>query len=167
MDGEGIEHTHATSGPLWTATKQMGPGYCHDAMDSQWNHWNWCKVVGLGSSLYFKLISTELENRQSKADFDHFMLSQGDHAVEWEHMVMAWEADHSKPDPYVVAKSGKYIFFYSLNRTDRVFAGLTEADMKLLLAIQEEELVTLGVPPLHEKWNVCVIIAGLGLKELQ
>ena len=50
----------------------------------------------------------------------------------------------------------------------RVFAGLTEADVKLLLAKQEEELVTLGVSPLHEKWNASVfIITGLGLEELQ
>ena len=54
-DGEGIEHTHAASGPLCAATKQMGPGYRHDAIDSQWNHWNWCKVVGLGKSLAYDI----------------------------------------------------------------------------------------------------------------
>lgn len=52
-DGEGIERTHAASGPLSAATKQMGPGYRHDAMDSQWNHWNWRKIVGLGKSCYW------------------------------------------------------------------------------------------------------------------
>lgn len=47
-DGKGIEQTHAASGPLCAATKQMGPGYRHDAMDAQWNFWNWRKIVGLG-----------------------------------------------------------------------------------------------------------------------
>lgn len=46
--------------------------------------------------------------------------------------------------------------------------GITEADVKLLLAQQEEELIAQGTPPVHERWNVSVfIIAGLGLEDLQ
>ena len=53
MDGEGIECTHTASGPLGTATKQMGPGYWHNTIDSQWNHWNWCKVVSVKTTLLY------------------------------------------------------------------------------------------------------------------
>ena len=70
--------------------------------------------LNLGSSLYSKLINAELESHESKSNFDHFTLSQGDCVVEWECMVVAWEADHSKPDPYIVAKSGKCIFLHNL-----------------------------------------------------
>lgn len=50
----------------------------------------------------------------------------------------------------------------------KVLVGLTEADVKLLLARQEEDLVAQGVPPLHDKWNASAfIVAGLGLEELQ
>ena len=96
------------------------------------------------------------------------MLSQGAHTVEWEQMVITWEADHSKPDPYVVVKSGKYQPLRNISYTDLITIGLTEADVKLLLAKQEEDLVSQGVPPLHEKWNASAfIIAGLGLEDLQ
>lgn len=47
-DGEGIERVHSMSGPICASTKQMGPGYRHDAMDANWLFWNWQKVVGMG-----------------------------------------------------------------------------------------------------------------------
>lgn len=60
----------------------------------------------LGQSLYIKLIKALLEARETKDDFARFTASQGEHVPEWERMVIAWEADHSQPDPYVVIKSG-------------------------------------------------------------
>lgn len=62
----------------------------------------------LGPSLYGKLIKAELASRECQADFERLTLSQGDRVSEWESMVIAWEVDHSQPDPYVVVKSGEY-----------------------------------------------------------
>ena len=49
-----IECTHATTGLLSGSTKQMGPGYCHDALDMHWQFWNWQKIVGLGKLITLK-----------------------------------------------------------------------------------------------------------------
>ena len=75
-------------------------------------------TINLGSLLYSKLINAELESHESKTNFYRFTLSQGDWVVEWERMVVAWEANHSKPDPYVVVKSGKCIFLHNFYRAD-------------------------------------------------
>ena len=65
-----------------------------------------------------------------------------------------------------MVKSGKYQPVQNISYTDLITIGLTEADVKLLLVKQEEDLVSQGVPPLHKKWNVSTfIIAGLGLEE--
>ena len=47
-DGEAIEHTHAIMGLLSGSTKQMGPGFCHDTLDTHWQFWNWQQIVGFG-----------------------------------------------------------------------------------------------------------------------
>ena len=83
-------------------------------------------------------------------------------------MVAAWEANHSKHDPYVVVKYGKYCYLLCCSYAHLIIVGLTEANVKLLLAKQEEVLVAQGTPPLHNKWNMSTfIIAGLGLEDLQ
>lgn len=48
-DGEGVERTHSNTGPVCNSTKQMGPGSRHDTMECHWAHWNWQKVVGMGT----------------------------------------------------------------------------------------------------------------------
>ena len=63
-------------------------------------------------------------------------------------MVAAWEADHSKHDPYVVVKYGKYCYLLCCSYAHLIIVGLTEANVKLLLAKQEEVLVAQGTPPL-------------------
>lgn len=48
-DGEGIERPWANTGPVATSTTEMGPGSRHDTLDDHWGHWNWQKLVGLGT----------------------------------------------------------------------------------------------------------------------
>ena len=31
------------------STKDQGPGFWSDAMDNKFGHWNWCKLVNLGT----------------------------------------------------------------------------------------------------------------------
>ena len=57
-DGEGIERTHSNTGPVCASTKQMGPGYRHDSLDWHWCHWNWQKIVGLGT--YYHLFASSI-----------------------------------------------------------------------------------------------------------
>lgn len=37
------------------STKDQGPGFWSDAMDDKLGHWNWCKLVHLGSCFSFVL----------------------------------------------------------------------------------------------------------------
>lgn len=59
-DGEGIERTHAATGPVCSSTRQMGPGNRHDALDAHWLFWNWQKIVGMGK---YPIYSTALSAR--------------------------------------------------------------------------------------------------------
>ena len=124
-DGEAIECTHATTGLLSGSTKQMGPGYRHDALDTHWQFWNWQKIVGLGklitlksscldlthhligSLLYKKLFAAYIAADEHEGHFKRFSDLQIRDIPEWEKMVKVWEKDHSQPNPYVVTKSGK------------------------------------------------------------
>ena len=169
------------SGTIGTGTKlSSSVSLCYCSI--MWPHW--CDFIqpaishlptvypyislALGSSLYMKLIKAKLASWECKADFDHFTLSQKYCATKWEQMVAAWEANHSKHDPYVVVKYGKYCYLLCCSYAHLIIVSLTEANIKLLLAKQEEVLVAQGTPPLHNKWNTSTfIIAGLGLEDLQ
>lgn len=49
-----------------------------------------------------------------------------------------------------------------------LLTGVTKADVKLLLAEHEAQLVAQGVPAVHETVNASAfIVAGLGLQEHQ
>ncbi|KDQ26060.1 hypothetical protein PLEOSDRAFT_169869 [Pleurotus ostreatus PC15] len=73
-DGEGIERDWAALNPVANSTKEMGPGGRHDTLDDHIAHHNWRKLAGLG---------------------DYRGVDQ---------MVMDWEVDKTKPNPYKVAK---------------------------------------------------------------
>ena len=46
--GENIESGWAHTNPAAVATREMGPGARHSALDSHWGGWNWRKITGLG-----------------------------------------------------------------------------------------------------------------------
>ncbi|KII87536.1 hypothetical protein PLICRDRAFT_113331, partial [Plicaturopsis crispa FD-325 SS-3] len=150
-DGEGIERAWANMGPVCTSTREMGPGSRHDTLDDHWGYWNWQKLVGLGKSLKKKLVSAIPERLKHQAAFDAFTESQNAADVaEWRAMVVDFEADGSKPNPYHLPKS-----------------GLTEADVRLNLAQHDAELAAAGAPSLHNVSPSGFIVAGLDLEEQQ
>ena len=46
--GENIESGWAHTNPAAVATREMGPGARHSALNSHWGGWNWRKVTGFG-----------------------------------------------------------------------------------------------------------------------
>lgn len=54
--GENIESGWAHVNPTAVATREMGAGARHSALDSHWGGWNWRKIVGLGK--YCSIVST-------------------------------------------------------------------------------------------------------------
>ena len=123
--GENIESGWAHTNPAVVATREMGPGARHSALDSHWGGWNWRKVTGFGEKYsdcptpYHKLTFTGvllLRNlreaqqmaEQCKAICDDFECQTDPGTVrEWQAMKRSWERDLSKPDPYkLVEKRG-------------------------------------------------------------
>ncbi|EEB90114.1 hypothetical protein MPER_11725, partial [Moniliophthora perniciosa FA553] len=85
-DGEGIERNWAGQGPISTSTMEMGPGSRHDTLDDHWAYWNWQKLVGLA--------------------FEVHSLNQASKISNWEKMILDFEQDATKPNPYELPKSG-------------------------------------------------------------
>lgn len=48
-DGEAPERGWAEINPIASSTKEMGPGYRRDTLDSHFNDYNWRKTINLGN----------------------------------------------------------------------------------------------------------------------
>jgi hypothetical protein len=49
-DSEGIERPWSNIGGIASSMRVMGPGARHDTIDCHWGHWNWQKLIHLGTS---------------------------------------------------------------------------------------------------------------------
>ncbi|KAJ6513582.1 hypothetical protein C8R47DRAFT_962737 [Mycena vitilis] len=149
-DGEGIERPWATIGAIATSTRVSGPGARHDMLDDHWNFWNWLKTIGLALILRRRLDAARLEQARQREAFTSFSVQQADRVPTWKEMVETFERDPSKTNPY----------------TSEV-KGLTEMEVRLQYAKEEEEDALRGVPSLHEVTPSGFITAGLDLEEQQ
>jgi hypothetical protein len=59
-----------------------------------------------GLTFYKKLVKALLEAKLTREEFERFSEQQPERIHEWEEMVVAWEGDHTQPNPYTVPKSG-------------------------------------------------------------
>jgi hypothetical protein len=107
----------------------MGPGARHSALDDSWGGWNWKKILGLGKSSQLSylhpsyLTSTgslfetnltkakEMASIQRKAANDFAATFPEDTIQQWKQMVQEWEANPSRPNPYVSNDRGMYFHF--------------------------------------------------------
>jgi len=103
------------------STKDQGPGYWSDAMDDKLSHWNWSKLVRLGT--YFYLLPSDIEYQhlmlivgpllakeylnavqQAKLHEEELGLINEDLPIAlvalWKAMITTWENDRSSPNPY-------------------------------------------------------------------
>ena len=105
----------------------------------------------VGHTLCRKLLVAVLERTRQQAAFKEFMESVGVANVQdWTVKLTAWEADKSKPNPYVCRVT-----------------GITEADVKQQLAGEEKQAEAEGAVPLHEVGCSEFIVMGLGLEDSQ
>ncbi|KAK7433708.1 hypothetical protein VKT23_020626 [Stygiomarasmius scandens] len=149
-DGEGIEQPWANIGPVATSTREMGPGTCHDTLDDHWHHWNWRKTVRLGKLLLKRLHNALSERNSQQRSFDEFKEQQKDNAEAWIHKVKDWENKSSDVNPFEL----KYL-------------GMTENEVRLTLAEQEQEEERSGVQSIHRISPSAFIAHGLELEEQQ
>ena len=116
--GENIESGWAHTNPAAVATREMGAGARHSALDGHWGGWNWRKVVGFGEQqfdhLHFhrkyllagKLLLKNLHEARDMAQKCEKICKDFERQVDlgtikgWRAMKDSWERDSSKPDPY-------------------------------------------------------------------
>ncbi|KAG6825395.1 hypothetical protein H0H92_003827 [Tricholoma furcatifolium] len=105
-DGEGVERNWSWLNGAAPSTSQMGPGARHDTLDDFMGYWNFRKTVDLGDTLLKRLVEAIPEAIVHRQAFTLFTESlQHEHSDDlhaWEKMLREWEADQSKPDPYLV-----------------------------------------------------------------
>ncbi|KAF7345205.1 CxC2 domain-containing protein [Mycena sanguinolenta] len=152
-DGEGIERPWASIGAIATSTRVSGPGARHDTLDDHWNFWNWMKTLGLhivAAILRRRLDAARKEQASQREAFELFTLQQAERVPVWKKMVEDFEAGIEEKNPYHMK-----------------ITGMTEAEVRLKFATEEEEEAKRGTPPLHEVTPSSFITAGLELEDQQ
>ncbi|KAJ7023305.1 hypothetical protein C8F04DRAFT_1271494 [Mycena alexandri] len=92
-DGEGIERPWANIGPVATSTRGMGPGSRQDTLNDHWSHWNWPKLVGLGSLLKKRLLNAIPERNFQAESLATFTANQIDNVPQFPNRLRALEND--------------------------------------------------------------------------
>ncbi|KAG1803227.1 uncharacterized protein BJ212DRAFT_1487093 [Suillus subaureus] len=105
-DREVPEHGWADINHIAASMKEMGPGSHREVLDDHFGDWNWKKVATFGHVLLCKIKEavkaktehchalTELEESIKESDLGTISLTN------WMNEVLAWEPDHSKPNPF-------------------------------------------------------------------
>lgn len=127
-DGEGIERTWADMNTVATSTKEMGEGARHDTLDDHFSFHNFKKNINLGEliiaphcarfiltksvgeTLLRKLLIA-IDEQQHQINCFKEINAGLDNATreDWELCVLAWEADRSKLNPYLMDKTGAQV----------------------------------------------------------
>ncbi|THU83963.1 hypothetical protein K435DRAFT_595662, partial [Dendrothele bispora CBS 962.96] len=101
-DAEGIERVWSGLGGVATSLKEMGPGSHHDTLEDHIGHWNWCKVIGLGSILKRRLVNAVAEFQRHFEPWVDFTKQQRRHAPTWKKMVDDFKPRVSDVNPYAL-----------------------------------------------------------------
>ncbi|THU91454.1 hypothetical protein K435DRAFT_820836 [Dendrothele bispora CBS 962.96] len=147
----------AHMGPVATSTRDMGPGSRHDTLDDHWGHWNFVKMVGLGTLLLRRLLTALAERSIHCRALKEFTEQQGEVTNDWMGMIQEWEAELALP---VDRRTKKNLF-------EMPKSGLSEAEIKLQLTELEAEQERKGIPAIHNVSPTSFVSQGLELEEHQ
>ncbi|KAF7976045.1 hypothetical protein HWV62_7952 [Athelia sp. TMB] len=101
-NGEDPERWWRYSNPTSMSTKEMGEGSREDTLDDFARSYNWRKITGFGCFYPIKLDDAIEMRAVHKAAFDKFDKTFPEEITkEWLKEVLAWDADHTAPNPYV------------------------------------------------------------------
>ncbi|KAF9503876.1 hypothetical protein BS47DRAFT_1309106, partial [Hydnum rufescens UP504] len=152
MNGEGIEWEWAEINITANSTEEMSEGSCHDTLDNLLGDKNFQKEIGLGKSLLTKLKTAQVESVKHVEQFKSFTGGLDPATVrEYENMILAWEADHSKLNPYSVMSSSK-----------------TQVDVRLeLLESKQAHLSLTGGHAMYDMSATSFLCVGLEIEEAQ
>ncbi|KAG1889705.1 uncharacterized protein F5891DRAFT_1198476 [Suillus fuscotomentosus] len=134
MDGEAPEWGWANINRVVASTKEMAPGTRQDILDDRFGDWNWKKVTAL-----------DLEGSIKESDSGVASLAA------WMKEIVAWEKDHTKPNP-----------FNSQSRE------VTQAAVRLALVQQDTKDLEEGISiSLHSEVTPSILISmGLDLEDV-
>ncbi|KAG1886583.1 hypothetical protein F4604DRAFT_1917395 [Suillus subluteus] len=139
-DGEAPERGWADINHIASSTKEMGPGSRRDILDDHFGDWNWKKVASLGRTLL------QLEESIQESDLGVALLTT------WKSEVVAWELDHSNPNPF-----------------ESRIAAITQAAVRLELVMQDtQDLENGSSVSLHSHVTPGILIStGVDLEHAQ
>ncbi|KAG1844382.1 hypothetical protein F4604DRAFT_1596194 [Suillus subluteus] len=112
-DGEVPERGWADINHIASSTKEMGPGSRRDILDDHFGDWNWKKVASLGTSskMIKEAVKAEKEHRHALTELEE-SIQESDLGVAslttWKSEVIAWELDHSNPNPFESRIAGDF-----------------------------------------------------------
>lgn len=153
--------------PAANSTKEMAPGTCHDTLDDLFGYHNWQKTVNLGESLQRKYFLAVVESRRHKELHEEYTETIGVSTVEeWTQMVVQWEADKSKDNPYVSTVNCKCLSAPLLQWTLTRNIDESEHHIKLKL-IEAERVEERGSSVDRRETSVGFLTNALILKESQ
>ncbi|KAF7796504.1 hypothetical protein EIP86_007682 [Pleurotus ostreatoroseus] len=150
-DGEEIERNWSRHDGTAGSTREMGPGSRHDTLEDHFGFANWQKFVKIGESLHKRLVIVRPEREKYARLLEEFTreIAKTDTDT-WTAQVLAWEKDPKKSDPYYIVPS-----------------GMTEAQIRLQLAEEDEQDAVEGIITLHNVSPASMIMELLDIEEKQ
>ncbi|KAG1844478.1 hypothetical protein F4604DRAFT_1884448 [Suillus subluteus] len=164
-DGEAPECGWADINRIAASTKEMGPGSRREVLDDHFGDWNWKKVTAFGRVLLRKVkeaVKAETEHRHALMELEE-SIKESDLGVvsltNWTNEVLAWELDHSKPNPFESKVTGNLIGS----------SATTQAAVRLELLMQDaQDLEDRSSVSLHLDVMPSILInTGLDLEHAQ
>ncbi|KAJ3552075.1 hypothetical protein NM688_g4347 [Phlebia brevispora] len=150
-DGEEIERNWSRHNATSASTREMGPGARFDTLEDHFGWANWQKTVVLGVLLCDRLRRAIAERAHYQQLYDDFVSGiPKEKAAEWIKQVIAWERDCSQPDPYYIEPT-----------------GMTEADIRLKLAQEDDEEAACGHLSLHSITPAVMLMELLDIEHQQ
>ncbi|KAK7434808.1 hypothetical protein VKT23_019995 [Stygiomarasmius scandens] len=149
-DAESIERLWSFIGPITTSLKEMGPGSHQDTLEDHFGHWNWCKLIGLGVLLKYRLLKHREELVHQESSFITFTRGQISEVPAWKKLVDEYEDGSSQTNPYSLPKS-----------------GLTMQDVRLELAKEDGQEALQGIPAICDKAPGEFLFIGLEIEHQQ
>ncbi|KAF8139162.1 hypothetical protein K438DRAFT_1996294 [Mycena galopus ATCC 62051] len=151
-DMEGIDRIWSSSGLMGASTREMGPGSRQNTLDDFWHHWNWNKVVGMGSTLRKRFLKATKELAAQKSGLEEFSRHHQEEVPIWRKAVDDFERGASAANPYELPKSG---------------AALRDIELELMREEQTRELASAAVRDATEETMTEYLMLGLEIEGQQ
>ncbi|KAK7029968.1 CxC2 domain-containing protein [Favolaschia claudopus] len=100
-DGEAPERGWSNINPLALSTREMSPHLRRETLDDHFNHWNWKKILSMGTYFLDRIqhyIPEMLRTRRETLQMERTLPAET--LEEWKEMCVAWEANAACPNPF-------------------------------------------------------------------